>query len=454
MDGGAGRPKGSGGNPLVRFLDAKRRSLASRARRLVGLTPRSVGLRTEDLSFSASAAHFAAANQRLWSIDRVVRERLRSLARLPGNAPTDDRLLAMAMVEREVDRSRRTFGLFFEVFAQRGTGFARPLAAHDAIARDCYAAVTAAAPQIFPGTLLPPLTYLEHGYSPATMRRGVTLNRLLGETNPFPLIRIPFDRDRPWQAVFLHEVAHNLQADLGLWVEMRNAVMLRLAEMAMNPRAISVYGRWQKEIFADLAAVLLGGPAVAWGMAEFLAHPADRVMTYRPGGAHPTGFLRVPIMAEMLRRVGFGQDAAELLGVWTRLYNPRRGHRIPGPMLTSARTAIPAVVDEMAFQPRRALAERSLASIIPFSRGDQAAIRKGGLLLARGRMPSDLPPRYLVGACRYALEAGAEPRDLGRIILERLAPIGRPSALGFDVASRIGAMPPPSTTASFQSKAA
>ena len=133
------------------------------------------------------------------------------------------------MVEREVDRARRTFGMFFEVFAQRGTAYAPALAAHDAIARDCYAAVRANAPRLFPGPLLAPITYLEHGYSPATMRRGVTLSRLLGETNPFPLIRIPWDRDRPWQAVFLHEVSHNLQADMGLWVENRSAVIQRLA---------------------------------------------------------------------------------------------------------------------------------------------------------------------------------------------------------------------------------
>ncbi|MBC9177055.1 hypothetical protein [Pseudoroseomonas ludipueritiae] len=412
------------GAAIERFFDAKRRGLASRARRLVGLTRQSVGLRQEDLPFAPSQAHFAAANQRLWAIDRAVRMRLTALARLPRGASLEDRLLAMAMVEREVDRSRRAFGLFFEVFAQRGTAFARPLAAHDAIARDCYAAVTAAAPRIFPGTLLPPLTYLEHGYSPATIRRGVTLSRLLGETNPFPLIRIPFDRDRPWQAVFLHEVAHNLQADLGLWVEVQNAVLLRLSEMAMPPRVTSVFGRWQKEIFADLAALLLGGPAAAWGMAEFLSHPADKVMTYRPGGAHPTGYLRVPIMAEMLRRMGFGQDAAELLGVWTGLYNPRRGHRIPRAMLASAREAIPAVVDEIAFQPRRALAERVLASVIPFTSRDQAAIRRGGLLLARGRMPGDLPPRFLVSACHYALAAGVAPHELGRMMLERLVPVG------------------------------
>src|SRR4030095_8513943 len=103
--------------------------------------------------------------------------------------------------------------------------------------------VRTAAQKIFPGRRVPPLTYLEHGYSPATMRRGVTLSRLLGETNPFPLIRIPYDRDRPWQAVFMHEVAHNIQADLGLWVENRNAVFQRLAEERLAPLTITVFSR-------------------------------------------------------------------------------------------------------------------------------------------------------------------------------------------------------------------
>ena len=238
-----------------------------------------------------------------------------------GPAPQDG-LLALAMVEREVDRARRTFGMFFEVFAQRGTAFAPALAAHDAIARDCYDAVRADAPRLFPGPLLAPLTYLEHGYSPATMRRGVTLSRLLGETNPFPLIRIPWDRDRPWQAVFLHEVSHNLQADMGLWVENRSAVIQRLAGDGLPPLAISIFGRWHKEIFADLCACLLGGPAVAWGMAMFLAHPADKVMTYRPGGPHPTGYLRVLILAEMVRRMGFGDEARQLVDGLARALRP------------------------------------------------------------------------------------------------------------------------------------
>jgi hypothetical protein len=409
--------------PLARFLAVKARTLAERARQLAALTPQSVGIRPVDMPYAPLPEHFASANRRLQAIDRDVKVRLQQLDKLDSSMSSDDWLLTMAMVERELDRARRAFGMFFETFAQRGTAFAPALAAHDAIARDCYAAVRAAAPKIFPGPLVPPLTYLEHGYSPATSRRGVTLSRLLGERNPFPLIRIPYDRDRPWQAVFLHEVAHNLQADLGLWEQNRMAVLQRLAEAGLAPLAVSIFGRWHKEIFADLAALLLGGPAVAWGLAIFLAHPADKVMTYRPGGPHPTGYLRVLILAEMLRRMGFAADARDLRRIWTRLYDPRRGHRMPKLLLSEARRAIPAIVDEIAFQPRRALAERALASVIPFRRQDEAMIRRGAMLLARGRVPEDLPPRFLIPAASYAIEAGARTDDLYRLLLTRLAPL-------------------------------
>ena len=406
---------------LRRFLVTKARGLRSRSRRLVALTPEEVGLRREDMAYAPSAAHFAAANKRLASIDGTIKLRLEQLAGVASGARPDDALLAMAMVEREIDRARRTFGMFFEVFAQRGTAFAPALAAHDAIAADCYAAVQATSPGIFGGPILKPLTYMEHGYSPATMRRGISLSRLLGEPNPFPLVRIPWDRDRPWQAEYLHEISHNLQADLGLWVENRQALMVRLAGDRHAPRVVSIFGRWHKEIFADLAAMLLGGPAVAWGMAEFLSHPADKVMTYRPGGPHPTGYLRVFILAEMLRRLGFPRDAASLTDVWSRLYDPRRGHRIPKMLMIHARRAIPAVVDEIAFQARRGLAERTLAGVIRFTAADQALIGSGAASLAQGRFPSELPPRFIVSACRYALEFGAAMPKLSHLAIAHLS---------------------------------
>jgi hypothetical protein len=414
-----------------RFLLVRIRGLAARMRRLVRITPHTIGLRPQDMRFAPSPAHFVAANRRLGAIDTHIQRRFVRLAGSWAGAPMARALVDVALVEREIDRARRAFGLFFEVFAQRGTSFAPVLAAHDAIAIDCYAAVRRAAPHIFEGQLLKPLCYMEHGYSPATMRRGVTLNRLLGEPNPFPLIRIPWDRDHPWQAVFLHEVAHNLQADLGVWQENRQAVVQRVLGFSRNPLLTTVYGRWHKEIFADLAAILLGGPAAAWGMAEFLMHPAPRALTYRPGSAHPTGYLRVLMLAEMLRRIGFAENAARLSRVWRTLYDPARGHRLPAALVGNPERIIAQVVDEIAFQTRRNLAHRALVDVIPFSAADQQAIAAGARLLMRGQGERvQLPPRFLVSAAAYALASGKiAPQALSNQVIgmmnEMAAPVVR-----------------------------
>jgi hypothetical protein len=406
-------------NPVQTFLRLKAASLRARARQIIRLTPETVGLRPQDLPYAPSAAHFRAAHNLLRSIDRTIAKRFAVAARQP--APTyEDRLLSMAMIERDVDRARRAFGMFFELFAQRGTIYAPALAAHDTIGIDCYHAVMRGLPGIFTGPVLAPVCYLEHGYSPATVRRGISFARLLGDSLPFPVIRIPWDRDKPWQPVFLHEVAHNLQADLRIWEDVRNDVVRRLAENRFTRAAIATFGRWHKEIFADLAALLLGGPAAAFGMAEFMAHPSDKVMTFRPG-AHPTGYLRIQIQVEMLRRMGFRDDADTLSTIWHTLYNPARGARMPAWLMNAAPRAIPAVVDEIAFQPRRNLAQKALASVIRFTPADQTAIRRGAFDLRHGKPPIGLPPRHIVSACRYALEAGAEPGPLGALVIRHLS---------------------------------
>lgn len=413
-----------------RFLQAKINGLSARLSRLSRVDNAFVGLRPQDMPYAPSAEHFRAANGRLARTEQRIRARFEQLREDRLDRAPQRALIDIALVERELDRARRLFGMFYEVFAQRGTAYGPSLAAHDTIAEDCYRAVREAAPRIFEGPLLKPVCYMEHGYSPATMRRGVQLSRLLGEANPFPLIRIPWDRDQPWQSVFLHEVAHNLQADLGIWQENRQAVLRRVLGRAHSAALASIYGRWHKEIFADLAAILLGGPAAAWGMADFLAHPQPRTTTYRPGGAHPTAYLRVYMLAEMMRRIGFPADATRLLRVWQGLYRVRTGHRIPAPLMNSAPRVIPEVVDEIAFQTRRNLAQRALADVIPFGRDDEEAIREGARELEQGGAPK-LPPRHLVSAAHYALERGRIPApQLARQVTEQLnAAPGRRTAL-------------------------
>lgn len=396
------------------FVAVRIRGLAARMRRLVRITPQTIGLRPQDMPYAPSPAHFAAANGRLGAIDAAIQ---RQFARLDGTwqrIPLERVLVDIALVEREVDRARRAFGLFFEVFAQRGSSFGPVLAAHDALAVDCYAAVRRNAPRIFDRPLLKPLCYLEHGYSPATMRRGVTLHRLLGEPNPFPLIRIPWDRDQPWQAgVFFHELGHNLQADLRIWQENHVAVIRRVLSVSGHAWLASTFGTWHKELFADIAAILLGGPAAAWGMAEFIMHPGARMLTYRPGSAHPAGYLRALVLAELLRRLGFARDAERLARVWRTLYDPARGHRLPRVLLRHAGRVIAHVVDEIAFQTRRNLAHRALVDVIRFTPADQHAVLAGARRLVVGREePVDLSPRLLGGAAAYALASGRIAPDV------------------------------------------
>jgi hypothetical protein len=392
------------------FLHAKLLGLGARLRRLERIDRAFVGLRPQDMPYAPSPAHFAAANGRLDAAERGVQGRYQRLLQrwrlvdTPQGAPVDRLIVDMALVEREMDRVRRLFGMFYEVFAQRGTSFGPALAAHDTVALDCYTAVRENVPELLGSPLLKPVCYMEHGYSPATMRRGVSLARLLGEANPFPLIRIPWDRDQPWQAVFLHEVAHNLQADLGIWQENERAVMRRAMEFSGTPLLTTIWRRWHKEVFADLAAILLGGPAAAWGMAEFLAHPAPRTLTYRPGSAHPTAYLRVFILCEALRRLGFTRDAGRLARVWRTLYDAHAPGRIPGALIGTAGRLVPQVVDEILFQPRRNLAQHAVADVIRFTREDEARIREGARHLADGRPQRvELPPRHLVSAAHYAL---------------------------------------------------
>jgi hypothetical protein len=411
------------------FLRAKILSLAARAGRLGRVDYASVGIRPQDLPYAPSPAHFEAANERLATIHREIARRLAALRRTWEKAPLQRVLVDIALVEREIDRARRAWGLFFEVFSQRGSAFAPVLAAHDVIAADCYAAIRVAVPGLLRGPKLKPLTYMQHSFSPATWRGGVQLSRLLGEANPFPLIRIPWDRDNPWQAVFLHEVAHNLQADLGIWQENRIAVLTRLLRTSRDPVLTRIYGRWHKEIFADLAALLLGGPAAAWGLAIFLAHPVPRALTYRVGGAHPTGYIRVLILAEMLRRMGFADDGTRLDRVWRRLYDPRRVKRLPARLIGTAPSLIRHVVDEIAYQTRRNLAQHALADVIPFRQGDEEAIQESARRLSEGRSPlPGLPPRHLVAAASYALATGnVRPQRLAEDVVARLVARHRPA---------------------------
>ncbi len=164
--------------------------------------------------------------------------------------------------------------------------------------------------------------------SPSTNRRGACSS--IGCWARATVPRDPYSLGRgqlPWQPVFLHEVAHNLQADLGIWNENRDAVAKRLAGMRpirWRPRSTAAGTRrssptWPRCCWAE--------PRAAWGMLEFLAHPDSRALTYRPGGPNSPQLLPRPHAGRDASPDGLRQTKEPACSkVWTGLYNPRRGH--------------------------------------------------------------------------------------------------------------------------------
>src|SRR5205085_4359330 len=114
----------------------------------------------------------------------------------------------------------------------------------------------------------------------------------------------------------LHEVSHNLQADLGMWDIMPVQIYERLTgEGQLAPHVARVWARWHKEMMADMFALLLGGPAAVESLMDVVGRGPSSTMKFNPLGVHPTSYLRVLINLVLMRRMGFKQTATDLRGV-------------------------------------------------------------------------------------------------------------------------------------------
>jgi hypothetical protein len=125
---------------------------------------------------------------------------------------------------------------------------------------------------------------------------------------------------------------------------------------------------------------------------------------FSPSGVHPTPYLRVLISVELLRRMGFTQEAAKYDHAWKRLYpNPVAGN-FPQKFLRKAAQAIPLVVDTISFRPFKELGEKSLAQMYQFQQKEQRMTEEASHRLAKGTDPGIVPARFLIGAARFALD--------------------------------------------------
>jgi hypothetical protein len=251
-----------------------------------------------------------------------------------------------------------------------------------------------------------PFSYMRTGFSPATFRRSIPLRRLGQQLNPFPLIQLPYHRlVNPWTlGAVLHEVSHNLQNDLGL----ARSVPTRIAQQLVQagyPRPVAMqWTRWNRELFADVSGLLLGGPTVVASLMDVLGRAPQTVLTFSPRAPHPTPYLRTLISTEVLRRMGFPSEAETYQRTWLKLYPRPLDGNIPRQMLDTFAGANALVADAVCFQPFTELGNRSLAQVMRFEHKDDHMIEEAARRMAAGVDPGIIPERFLIGAARIAMD--------------------------------------------------
>ncbi len=373
---------------------------------------------------SPSAAHIEAANRLIISLRRpllsaalVVEREASRAATAPSSTNLQRVLQSRHQAHNRTKLIEQVWDYYLELFSQRQTRFAKVLLGLDRIALDCYQTIYTGLGQPRSLPTPAPFTYMETGFTPATFRRGIRLSRLGRNLNPFPIVKLPYHRViNPWTlGAVHHEVSHNIQSDLGLWQEVPRRIVRRLVRAGTAPRLAAIWGRWHKEIWADLCAALLGGPGVVASLIDVLARSRASTLNFNATGVHPTPYLRTLISTELLRRMDFGPEAAAFEQLWRRLYpTPERG-AIPAELLQSFGRAAQIVVDTICYQPFPQLGNKSLAAIFSFNRNHQAMTFEAAQRMARGVDPGIVPARFLVAAARNALDAQlATPAQLTR----------------------------------------
>jgi hypothetical protein len=379
-----------------------------------------------------TAGHTQAVNHLITSLRRgllqvagVVRKSGASAAEEPSTERLQNLMRKKEHAHKWVRGIEKIWDFYFEVFGQRQTRYAKWLLSCDRIGLDCYRASYLGLGVARPIPAPPPFSYMATGFAPATFRRGIPLKRLGKQMNPFPLVQLPYHRlINPWTlGAVLHEISHNLQSDLGLSKDVPRKVGLRLLKAGASRQVARSWVRWNREMFADMSGMMLGGPCILGSLMDILARGPETVTTFNPRGPHPTPYFRMLINTELARRMGFESEAEQYRRLWTRIYpNPSATGNMPAALLRSFKEACPLAVDAMCFQPYRSLGNRSLAQVLNFGGKEQQMIEEASRRLAAGVDPGIIPERFLIGAVRLALDRRiARPEVLTRNFYKALA---------------------------------
>ena len=226
---------------------------------------------------------------------------------------------------------RKVWDFYREKFDQRDDDELKPLLlAADEVVWGCYQQLFRRAPtfalQLKSGPA--PLPFIETSYSPESFPSELVpydlkpsevgfLQTLMNKL-PIPLVSLPQACvTAPWWLVYVgHEVGHHIQYELAdqrafvklFEVRIQNAVKRKCG----NTDEIEKWGRWGKEIFADVFSVLTMGQWAVRAMLEFEMQQPQAMLTRRP--QYPSPVIRLHLLAHIANSLGL-DGTAELRGL-------------------------------------------------------------------------------------------------------------------------------------------
>jgi hypothetical protein len=385
----------------------------------VNLTRHSAALRPfRRAEFGGGAAvpsegHIQAVNALMGALRRGLIKMSVQVNKAAGAALAEPTTELLSETMRQKDHAHRwvqgiekIWDFYFELFGQRQGAYADWLLSCDRIALDCYQAAYTGIGKARPIPAPPPFCYMRTGFAPATFRRGIPMRRLGQQLNPFPLVQLPYHRMvNPWTlGAMLHETSHNLQSELGLSRDVPRAIAKALLEADIPKNVVQIWTRWNREMFADLSALLLGGPEILASLMDVVGRGPDVVFAYNGRAPHPTPYLRMLINVELLRRMGFVEEAERYRRAWISLYPRPDPGIMPEGLLETFPTANRIAVNAMCFHPYPSLGGKSYAGSIRFGEKELQMTEEAAKRLAAGVDPGIIPARFLIGAARIAFD--------------------------------------------------
>lgn len=216
---------------------------------------------------------------------------------------------------------RKVWKFYRDKFDQRDDENLRPvLKAADEVVWSCHRQVFSQAefydPDLAQGPA--PLPFVEFSYAPESFPSELVPHDLKPDESgflqdvmrklPVPLVSLPESCvNSPWWLIYIgHEVGHHVQYALGekqrFVMEFQTQVQEVVAAGGGGQKDVESWGRWGREIFADVFSVLTMGQWAAWAMVEFEMKKEGAMLGRRP--QYPSPLTRLCLLAQTASALG------------------------------------------------------------------------------------------------------------------------------------------------------